>query len=129
MQLCEIDDPVFAAKAQWDKSQWPQMRARLEQMFLSRSRDEWCELLEGTDACFAPVLDFSEAPNHPHNQARGMFFESDGTIMPSPAPRLSRTPAAPGKIVKNGENTLEVLQQLGLSDEDIATLRANGAIA
>ncbi|MCY1426856.1 hypothetical protein D9M71_426850 [compost metagenome] len=105
------------------------MRASLEQMFLSRSRDEWCKLLEGTDACFSPVLDFNEAPQHPHNQARGMFFESDGAIMPSPAPRLSRTPATPGKIVKNGENTLEVLQQLGLSDEEIAGLRANGAIA
>ncbi|MNO07398.1 hypothetical protein D3C81_2295660 [compost metagenome] len=58
-----------------------------------------------------------------------MFFESDGVLMPSPAPRFSRTPSSPGKVVRNGANTLEVLQQLGLSEDEIATLRSNGAIA
>lgn len=126
LQLCEIDDPAFAA--QWQRAEWPALRSKLEAMFRTRNRDEWCRLLEGSDACFSPVLDFSEAPQHPHNQARGMFFESDGVLMPSPAPRLSRTPAAPGKVVKNGTNTLEILAQLGLDEAAINTLRSNGAI-
>ncbi|SDN10809.1 CaiB/BaiF CoA transferase family protein [Pseudomonas jinjuensis] len=128
IQRCGVaDDPAF--KAQYAVREWPAMRARLEQLFLSRTRAEWCELLEGTDACFAPVLDFSEAPNHPHNQARDMFFESEGVLMPSPAPRFSRTPSEPGQVVRNGTNTLEVLQELGLAEADIDTLRASGAIA
>jgi alpha-methylacyl-CoA racemase len=127
LELCEIDDPAF--QQQWDKVQWPALREKLAAMFATRSRDAWCRLLEATDACFSPVLDFSEAPQHPHNRARGMFFDSDGALMPSPAPRLSRTPARPGQVIKNGANTLEILCELGLTPETITTLRANGAIA
>ncbi len=63
-------------------------------MFASRSRDDWCARLEGSDACFAPVLDWDEAPRHPHNVARATFVEVDGVVQPAPAPRLQRTPAA-----------------------------------
>lgn len=127
LQLCEIDDPAFGE--QWNREQWPVLRKKLEAMFLMRTRQEWCHLLEGTDVCFAPVLEFSEAPEHPHNKARGMFMETSGVLHPSPAPRLSRTPAVAGKVVRNGENTLEILQQLGLSEGQIGQLRQDGAIA
>ncbi|MDT4823731.1 Acetyl-CoA:oxalate CoA-transferase [compost metagenome] len=126
LTLCGIDDPSF--KNQWDKSEWPVLRSKLEAMFLTRSRDEWTQLLEGSDACFAPVLDFSEAPAHPHNQARGVFMETDGVCHPAPAPRLSRTPVQAGGVVKNGTHTVEILQQLGLSDTEIAALRDAGTI-
>lgn len=124
---CEIEDPDF--EAQWDRQQWPTLRTKLEALFRTRNRDEWCQLLEGTDVCFAPVLDFSEAPAHPHHRARGTFMESDGVVHPAPAPRLSATPAAAGKVVRNGEHSLEILRELGLDDTRISALRASGAIA
>ncbi|NWL81146.1 carnitine dehydratase [Pseudomonas taiwanensis] len=127
MELCQIDDPLF--KAQWDREQWPKQREKLEALFLTRSRDEWCQLLEGTDVCFAPVLDFSEAPAHPHHQARGTFTESGGVVHPAPAPRLSRTPAEIGRVVRNGEHSVEILRELGLDEARIAALRESGAIA
>ncbi|MCY1353068.1 hypothetical protein D9M69_393980 [compost metagenome] len=74
------------------------------------------------------MLDFSEAPAHPHNQARGVFMETDGVCHPAPAPRLSRTPVQAGGVVKNGTHTVEILQQLGLSDTEIAALRDAGTI-
>jgi alpha-methylacyl-CoA racemase len=77
-----------------DPRNWPELDTRLEQLFKTRSRDEWCELLEGSDACFAPVLDFQEAPRHRHNQARGTYIEVNGLTQPAPAPRFSRTPSA-----------------------------------
>lgn len=77
---------------QYDRAQWPAFKERLEALFRSRSRDAWCELLAGTDACFAPVLDWQEAPQHPHNRARGTFVETDGITQPQAAPRMSRTP-------------------------------------
>ncbi|MDT4827141.1 Acetyl-CoA:oxalate CoA-transferase [compost metagenome] len=127
LELCEIDDPLFAA--QWNRQDWPAMHAKLEALFRTRSRDEWCALLEGSDACIAPVLTFQEAVQHPHNQARGNFIETDGIVHPAPAPRFSRTPAEAGPLPKTGEHTLEVLQQLGLGEADIAALREAGAIA
>lgn len=127
MQLCQIDDPAF--ERQWDRREWPQLRSKLEAMFLTRTRDQWCELLDGTDVCFAPVLDFNEALEHPHHQARGTFMKTDGVTHPAPAPRLSRTPAVAGKVVKNGEHTLDILRELGLDQTRIDELRAAGAIA
>jgi alpha-methylacyl-CoA racemase len=93
------DDPDFAS--QNDKTLWPQMKARLEAIFLTKSRDEWCAIMEDTDVCFAPVLSLTEAPKHPHNVARGAFIEVDGIIQPAPAPRFSATPA-PGVRMKGG---------------------------
>jgi len=79
---------------QYDTGRWAEQRQVLERVFRSRTRQEWCEVLEGSDACFAPVLDLHEAPRHPHNRARGTFIEVDGMTQPGPAPRFSRTPAA-----------------------------------
>ncbi len=89
------DDPVV----------WPRLHAKLEALFLTRTRDEWSRLLEGTDACFAPVLTLSEAPSHPHLAARGTFVTVDGVVQPAPAPRFSRTPSAIGPT--NETATLE----------------------
>lgn len=94
LQLCEIDDPTF--KAQMDARQWPALKVKLAGVFRTRSRDEWCALLEGSDACFAPVLDTREAAAHPHNAARQTFVTLNGITQAAPAPRFSRTPAAIG---------------------------------
>ncbi|SFI00314.1 alpha-methylacyl-CoA racemase [Collimonas sp. OK307] len=126
LQLCCIDDPDF--KAQWDGAAWPALRTKLAELFKTRSRDQWCGLLEGTDVCFAPVLDFAEAPQHPHNQARGSFVETDGITHPAPAPRFSRTPGVAGSIPKVGQHTLEVLTELGFSAQEVAALRERGVI-
>ncbi len=92
-QHCGIaDDPAF--DAQMDSAAWPLLKLRLTQIFRSRTRDEWCALLEGSDACFAPVLDWDEAPRHRHNAARATFVELDGVVQPAPAPRFDRTPNA-----------------------------------
>lgn len=80
--------------AQMDARNWPAMRETLRAAFLTRTRQEWCDLLEGTDACFAPVLTLEEAPDHPHNQARAVFVESGGVQQVAPAPRFSQTPGA-----------------------------------
>jgi alpha-methylacyl-CoA racemase len=91
-QLCGLDDPAF--DAQMDRAQWPQLKRRLAEVFSTRTRDEWVRLLEGSDACFAPVLDWHEAPAHPHNAARDTFITVDGVTQPAPAPRFSATPSA-----------------------------------
>jgi alpha-methylacyl-CoA racemase len=110
---------------QFDREGWPVIRERLTQVFRSRTRDEWCEIMEGTDACFAPVLSMTEARDHPHNRARGAFVELEGIPQPRPAPRFSRTdarlrrPPAPA-----GAHTAEVLADWGFSEREIAELRA-----
>lgn len=78
--------------AQHDVQQWPRQKRTLEKLFRTRSRQEWCELMEGTDVCFAPVLDITEAPWHPHNRARKTYIKVGGMTQPAPAPRFSRTP-------------------------------------
>lgn len=85
-----------ALGAQNDRASWPRAKVQIAQRFRSRTRAAWCELLEGTDVCFAPVLSFSEAPRHPHLQARRTFVEVEGVVQPAPAPRFSRTvPSVP----------------------------------
>jgi alpha-methylacyl-CoA racemase len=114
---------------QYDQSHWPAMRERFATIFRSKTRDEWCALLEGTDACFAPVLTFSEAREHPHHVARGAFVA--GGPMPElvPSPRLSRTPGNPGTSPAwPGADTSEVLQEFGFDDNEVARLRDIGAI-
>lgn len=74
-----------------DRASWPQAKVLIAQRFRTRTSAQWCELLEGTDVCFAPVLDFGEAPLHPHLRARGTFVEVDGVVQPAPAPRFSRS--------------------------------------
>jgi alpha-methylacyl-CoA racemase len=89
LEKCGIDDP--ALRSQWRREEWPTLREKLERVFLTKTRAEWCALLEGSDACFAPVLGLDEAAAHPHNRARSTFVEVDGTNEPAPAPRFSRT--------------------------------------
>jgi alpha-methylacyl-CoA racemase len=114
--------------AQWDRARWPELRERFAEVFHSRTRDEWCELLEGTDACFAPVLTFDEARRHPHTVARGAFLEHGGTELAA-FPRLSRTPGVPGRSPAwIGEETDTVLREAGFGPEELAALRAGGAI-
>lgn len=87
------DDVLF--DAQYDRAQWPAQKARLTDIFKSKTRDEWCALMEATDICFAPVLGFDEAVAHPHNRERGTFIEVGGVLQPAPAPRYSATPCDP----------------------------------
>jgi alpha-methylacyl-CoA racemase len=104
-------------------------KAKLEELFRTRTRDEWCTLLEGTDACFAPVLTMAEAPHHPHNVARGSFVDVDGVLQPGPAPRFSRTPAIrPTPPQAPGEGTRSALAAWGIAGERIAALLAGGVV-
>jgi alpha-methylacyl-CoA racemase len=115
---------------QMDRSRWPEMKEQLAAVVAQRTRDEWCELLEGTDTCFAPVLSLAEAPEHAHNRERGTFTEVAGVVQPCPAPRYSRTPGAIGGPPPHaGQHTEEILDELGLAAEDIASLRVSGAVA
>ncbi len=108
---------------------WPGLKHRLASIFRSKTRDEWCELLEGTDACFAPVLDFLEAPQHPHNRGRETYVEIDGLSQPAPAPRFSHsvceTPPAPHAA---GADSDRILAELGFDERAIARLRRNGVV-
>jgi len=88
-ERCGIQDPLF--DGQMDAARWPLLKLRLADILRSRTRDEWCALLEGTDACVAPVLDWDEAPAHAHNRARQTFVAVDGVQQPAPAPRFSRS--------------------------------------
>jgi alpha-methylacyl-CoA racemase len=107
----------------------PAVHARLEKLFKTKSRDEWCALLEGTDACFAPVLTIEEAPRHPHNAARGTFIEVDGVVQPGPAPKFSRTPSAhPTPPHGPGEGTRTALAAWGIPSERISVLLRNGVV-
>jgi alpha-methylacyl-CoA racemase len=94
-ELAGLADPEFDERD--DKGHWPALRAKAEAVFRTRTRDAWCALLEGTDACFAPVLAMSEAPSHAHLAARKTFVEVDGVVQPAPAPRFSRTPSTLGQ--------------------------------
>ena len=97
----DAGDPAFAEHA--DPSRWPQQHARLAELFASRRREAWCTLIEGSDACFAPVLEPDEAAGHPHMQARLVFVRPDGVLQAAPAPRFSRTPATAGRVPARGE--------------------------
>jgi alpha-methylacyl-CoA racemase len=115
---------------QHDRAQWPALKERLAAIFKQKTRDEWCEIMEGTDVCFAPVLSLTEAPEHPHNQHRGTFVEVAGIVQPGPAPRFSRTPGEVRSPPPHaGQHTDDVLADWGVSRDRIAELRSSGAIA
>ena len=124
---CGLDDTLF--DEQYDQDNWPDKRRRMEQLFKSKTRQEWCDLMEGSDVCFAPVLDLAEAPQHPHNRARETFVQHEGVTQPAPAPRFSRTPGRiQGPAALAGEHSEDVLRDWGFSREEIDLLREAGAI-
>ncbi|MFM7141745.1 MAG: CoA transferase, partial [Alphaproteobacteria bacterium] len=115
---------------QMDQAKWPEMKGRLADVIRTKTRDEWCAIMEGTDVCFAPVLSMSEAPSHPHLRARSTFVERDGFVQPAPAPRFSRTPGEiQGPPAVPGRDTDAALGDWGVGADAIAKLRASGAIA
>jgi alpha-methylacyl-CoA racemase len=112
---------------QYDRRLWPEMRAAIAAAVRLRSRDDWCARLEGTDACFAPVLTFAEAAQHPHAQARNAFVDVAGLVQPAPAPRFSRTPAGqPQPAPTEGQHTAAVLGEAGYTATEIDALIAQG---
>lgn len=128
VRLAELDDPQF--ERQQSRSEWPELKTKIEAVFKTRTRDEWCALMEHTDVCFAPVLSLEEAPKHPHNVARQTFVERDGIMQPAPAPRFSRTaPEIQRSPSHPGQQTDEILAEIGLDADTIASLRADGAVA
>jgi len=127
LEKCGITDETF--KEQSDQEAWPIKREKMEVLFKTKTQQEWCGILEGTDVCFAPVLNLKEAPDHPHNKTRQTFVKVQGVTQPAPAPRFSRTQ---GKIQSpaalTGENTEEVLSDWGFSDSEISNLKMNNMI-
>lgn len=119
-----------AAAAGDDRAGWPDVRRRVADAVRARSRAQWCALLEGTDVCFAPVLDPGEAPRHPHLAARGTFTEVGGVVQPAPAPRFSRTvPEVGGPPPAPGQHTAEALGDWGFSGAEIEELEVAGVVA
>ena len=115
---------------QHDKTQWSVLKGRLAEVFRTKSRDEWCQIMEGTDVCFAPVLGMGEAPEHPHNAHRGTFVTVADEVQPGPVPRFERTPGQVQRPPSHaGQHTDEVLGDWGFDADRIAALRASGAVA
>ena len=127
LEKAGIDDPDF--DDQLEPGGWQRKREVLAELFRTRTQQQWCDVMEGSDVCFAPVLNLREAPEHPHNKARNTFVNKDGVVQPAPAPRFSRTP---GEIQRSpalaGEHTKEILASWGFSDSEIAALKTTGAI-
>jgi alpha-methylacyl-CoA racemase len=129
----ELIGRIGADRAQFanpdDRSRWPELKAQLARVFKTRTRDEWCQVLEGTDACFAPVLSILEAPEHPHHRARGTYTSIDGFAQPAPAPRFSRTA---GEIRhgqrRPGADGHDVLASAGFSRDEIIALHETNVV-
>ena len=127
IEKAELDAAQFGP--QMVKEKWPELKAELTEVFKSKTREEWCEIMEGTDICFAPVLSLSEAPEHPHMKARQTFVELDGITQPAPAPRFSRTaPELTTSSRKAGEDTSTVLADFGFDASEIEALKSKGAV-
>lgn len=127
LQYARLDPDLF--NDQHNSNRWPEMRAALAEVFRTKTRAEWCDLMEGTDVCFSPVLTLAEAPHHPANIAREVYVDVDGFKQPSPAPRFSRTPS---KIAHGaheyGVDTDSILQKIGYDRREISALRRSGSI-
>ncbi len=112
-----------------DSRQWPDIRRRFESIIGANSRDHWCQLFEGTDICFAPILDLEEAPAHAHNAMRETFVERDGIVQPAPAPRFQNAKTTlPSRPPLIGEHNESVLQDWGVTSEDASVLKNSSAI-
>ena len=122
-----IEDPDF--QAQFDTHRWPEFKRKVAEIFKGKTRDEWCEIMEGTDVCFGPVLSLDEAPKHPHNVVRKTFVEVEGVLQPGPTPRFSRTqPEIQGPPRMSQEDTESALSDWGLTRRDIEELKAADVI-
>ena len=122
-----ISDPDFSN--QMDRTAWPTLKAKLAAVIGSRTRDEWCAVMEGTDVCFAPVLSLEEAPSHPHNVARSTFVTVEGVVQPAPAPRFSATPGQiQGPPPKIGGDNEAALADWGLTADEVKALKEAGAL-
>jgi len=128
--LRRLDLDPATMPPQMDREHWPEAKARLVALFRTRTQEEWCAVLEGTDACFAPVLTTDEAAQHRHNRARGTYVEIDGIIQPAPAPRFSRTipelPIPPQP--PSGRDEAEAILADWLDPAEIAALRTAGTL-
>ena len=128
IELAQLDEATFAD--QNNPALWPELKAKLTEVFKAKTRDEWCAIMEGTDVCFAPVLSFKEAPSHPANIARNVYQEVDGVVQPAPAPRFSRTPSEIRHGAHGiGEDTVSVLQAMGFAADEIEQLQNNNSVA
>lgn len=128
LEKCGIEDPSF--QEQLDDAKWPELKVKIAAIFKEKSRNEWCNIMEGTDVCFAPVLDMNEAPHHSHNRARKTFIEIDGVVHPAPAPRFSRTPPEiQGPPVIPGGPLPVTLVEWGINKNDMSLLVENGVIS
>jgi alpha-methylacyl-CoA racemase len=122
-----LTDPAF--DAQMDRKRWPELKAKIEAVFVTKTRDEWCAIMENTDVCFAPVLEIDEAPRHPHNAERHAFVEVEGVVQPAPAPRFSETPGAvQGPPPQIGAHNVACLNDWGFSQDHINSLKTQGVI-
>jgi alpha-methylacyl-CoA racemase len=122
-----LDPERFAP--QMNAGRWRELKTELTAVFKTRTRDEWCRIMEGSDVCFAPVLSIFEAPEHPHNKARGTFVAVDGVMQPAPSPRFSRTVAEISHAAPTpGQDSEVVLADCGFSSDEIAALRDAGVI-
>ena len=115
--------------AQMNPAKWPELKAKLADIFRTRTRDEWCALLDGTDVCFGPVLSLKEAAAHPHNRERGTFVDVAGIMQPAPAPRFSDSPELLRAPANVGADTYRILGDLGFAEREIADLRDSGIVA
>jgi alpha-methylacyl-CoA racemase len=127
-ELAGLSEEEFGDQNNRDK--WPAMKEKLTEVMKTKTQAEWCDLMEGTDVCFAPIVNFMDAPKHPANVARNTYIELDGMTQPAPAPRFSRTPSE----VRHGghdpgQDTDDVLRAMGFGEQELATLRDGGAIA
>jgi alpha-methylacyl-CoA racemase len=122
-----ITDPEFAN--QMDRSAWPSLKAKLQDVLRTKTQAEWCAIMDATDICFAPVLDLEEAPKHAHNVARETFVTVEGVVQPAPAPRFSATPGAiQGPPPKIGAHNDEALTDWGFTAAEVAALKEKGAL-
>lgn len=128
LEKAQLDPEVFGQ--QHNATQWPEMKSKLAAVFKTHSQEYWCELMEGTDICFAPVLSIDEAPLHPHNIARQTYIEVDGVTQPAPAPRFDRTPSRVQFGARAaGADTQAVLADWGFDAEEINRLESEGALS
>ena len=122
------DDPDLPR--QMSRKDWPALKEKFAAVMASKTRDEWDAIMLGTDICYAPILNLDEAAEHPHNKERGTLVEANGVLQAAPAPRFSRTaPEMPGPVAVPGDNSREILADLGMSDADIDALFESGAVA